>query len=292
MVNYKGGDLIEFGYKNYAEASYGGSPGSTPTTLYRVGHVTEIAPRYDPELSRLWALRDASTQAPLALLRGKETVGLRLTWVQGTLSQYAQESWLGDHENWFAEAKIYRDAGNAVYLYWAGLKLDALTVRGGIGEPIKWVADLVGKLYDSKTSTIHGYGASPGDPWEWKDSYVQVSADDSSWTTVPCVTDYEFKAENHLRPVYVFNSAGSKQLTSLEEMGQTCSAQLTMNLQDTGWLDYLVDQTELYLKLVLPDGRWLKLNKGKVAQMDPVVKPEDLVACRVEFEGRWLTHGW
>jgi hypothetical protein len=292
MVNYKGGDLIEFGYKNYSEAGYGGSPGSTPTTLYRVGHVTEIAPRYDSELQRLWALRDASTPAPLALLRGKETVGLRLTWVQGTLSQYAQDSWLNDHENWFAEAKIYRDSGNAVYLYWTGLKLDALTVRCGIGEPIKWTADLVGKLYDSKTSTIHGYGASPGDPWEWKDSYVQVSTDDSAWTTVPCVTDYEFKAGNGLHPVYVFNSSSSKQLAALEEMGQTCSARLTMNLQDTGWLDYLVDQTELYLKLVLPDGRWLKLNKGKVAQMDPVVKPEDLVACRVGFEGRWLTNGW
>jgi hypothetical protein len=292
LVNYKGGDLIEFGYKNYAESSYGGSPGASATTLYRVGHVTELAPRYDPELSRLWALRDASTPAPLALTRAKETVGLRLTWVQGTLSQYAQDSWLNDHENWFAEAKIYRDAGNAVYLYWTGLKLDALTVRCGVGEPIKWTADLAGKLYDTKTTTIHSYGSSPGDPWEWKDSYVQVSADDSTYTTIPCVTDYEFKVGNSLHPVYVFNAGGSKQLTSLEEMGLTCSARLTMNLQDTSWLDYLVDQTELYLKLVLPDGRWLKLNKGKVSQMDPVVKPEDLVACSVGFEGRWVTNGW
>jgi hypothetical protein len=257
-----------------------------------VGHATEIAPLYDPELSRLWVLRDASTPAPLALLRKRENVKLRLGWVQGTLTQYAQKSWLNDHENWFAEVKVYRDASNALYLYWTGLKLDSLAVRCGIGEPIQWSADLVGKLYDSKTSTIHSYGASPGDPWEWKDSYVQVSANDADWTTVPCVTDYEFRVENHLKPVYVFNSAGSKQLTALEEMEQTCAAQLTLDLQDATWLDYLVDQTELYLRLVLPDSRWLKLNKGKVAQMDPVVKPEDLVACRVRFEGRWLTHGF
>jgi len=219
-------------------------------------------------------------------------VKLRLGWVQGTLGQYAQKSWLNDHENWFAEAKIYRDVSNALYLYWAGLKLDSLAVRCGIGEPIQWSADLVGKLYDSKTSTVHSYGASPGDPWEWKDSYVQVSTNDVDWNTVPCATDYEFKVENHLKPVYVFNSAGSKQLTALEEMEQTCAAQLTLDLQDATWLDYLVDQTELYLKLVLPDSRWLKLNKGRVAQMDLVVLPEYLVACRVRFEGRWFTHGF
>jgi hypothetical protein len=43
---------------------------------------------------------------------------------------------------------------------------------------------------------------------------------------------------------------------------------------------------------VLPDGRWLKLNKGRMRLVEPVLKPEDLIACRLEFEGRWLTHSF
>lgn len=292
MVTYKGRDLIEFGYKNYAESSYGGSPGATPTTLYRVGFLTGIEPRMDPEVSRLNVLRDSATPAPIALLSRRQNVRLKLGWVQGTASQYAMKSWLTDHENWFAEAKIYREAGSALYLYWTGLKMDTLSVQGSIGEPIRWQADLQGKLYDVKTSTIHSYGTSPGEPWEWKDTYLQVSTNDIDWTTLPGVTDYEIRVENNLKPVWVFGSGGTRQLSGIEEMQQDVSANLTLNLGDSSWIDYLVDQTELYLKLVLPDNRWLKLNKGKVAQMDPVVKPEDLIACRVRFEGRWLTHAF
>jgi hypothetical protein len=291
MVRYKGKDRIEFGYKNYQESSYGGSPGATPTTLYRVGYVSEIGPHYDPELSRVFVLRDVSTPAPVAILSKKENVRLRLRWLQGNLAQYPQASLLAG-ENWFAEAKIYRDAGSQLYLYWTGLKADTLSVRCSVGEPVEWQAELAGKLFDTKASTIHSYGADPGAVWEWDDAYIQVSANDSDWTTVPDVTDWEVRVENQLKPNYVFNSSGSKQLSSLEEMEQLASARLTMNLQDDTWLSYLLDQTELYLKLVLPDSRWLKLNKGKMRLVEPILKPEDLVACRVEFEARWLTHAF
>src|SRR3972149_5102202 len=141
MVRFKGKDQIEFGYKNYAESSYGGRPGATPTTLYKVGYVTELTPQYDPEFSRLFVLRDTTTPSPIALLRKKENIKLRLNWIQGTLGQYAQTSWL-------AETKLYKDASNAFYFYWTGLKLDKLTVRGSIGEPINWTAELIGKLFD------------------------------------------------------------------------------------------------------------------------------------------------
>lgn len=292
MVRYKGKDQIEFGYKNYTESSYGGSPGSTPTTLYKIGYVTELTPQYDPELTRLFVLRDTTTPAPIALLRKKENVKLRISWIQGTLSQYAQKSWLTDGENWFAEAKLYRDASNAVYFYWTGLKLDKLTVRGSIGEPIQWTADLIGKLFDTKTSTIHSYGAAPGDPWEWNNAYVQISTNDIDWTTIPDVTDWEFRVDNQLKPNFVFNDSGSKQLTTLEEMERLCSARLTMNFPSDTYLSYLLDQTELYLKLVLPDSKWIKLNQGKFSLVEPVLKPEDLIACRLEFEGRWLTTGF
>jgi len=291
LVRYKGKDQIEFGYKDYAEASYPGSPGATPTTLFRVGHVTEFTPLYDPELSRIFVLRDASTPAPIALMRRRENVGLRISWLQGTLGQYWQSEMLvGD--NFFAEAKIYKDASNKVYLYWSGLKADVLSVRCGIGEPITWTAELIGYLLDSKATTIHSYGASPGDPWEWNDSYVEVSPNDSSWSTIPDVQDWEFRIDNQLKTNFAFNDTGSKQLVTLEEMEQLVSARFTMNFPDDTYLTYLLDQTELYLRLTLPDSRWLKLNKGKFRLVEPVVKPEDLIACRLEFEGRWLTHAF
>ena len=291
MVRYKGKDQIEFGYKDYAEASYGGSPGATPTTLYRVGHVSEMTPMYDPELSRVFVLRDSATPAPLTLARRRENVGLRISWLQGTLGTYWQSQMLAG-DNFFAEAKIYRDGSNQLYVYWTGLKADILSVRCGVGEPLMWSAELVGKTVDTKATTIHSYGASPGDPWEWSDAYVEVSPNDSSWSTVPEVTDWEFRVDNRLKPNFVFNDSGSKQLTSLEEMERHVSARLTMNLQDDTYLGYLLDQTELYLRLSLPDSRWLKLNKGKFRLVEPVLKPEDLIACRLEFEGRWLTHGF
>jgi hypothetical protein len=291
MVRYKGKDQIEFGYKDYSEASYGGSPGATPTTLYRVGHVSEMTPMYDPELSRVFVLRDSATHAPLALTRRRENVGLRISWLQGTLGNYWQTQMLAG-DNFFAETKIYRDGSNQLYVYWTGLKADVLSVRCGVGEPLTWSAEMVGKTVDTKATTIHGYGASPGDPWEWSDAYVEISPNDSSWSTVPDVTDWEFRVDNRLKPNFVFNDAGSKQLASLEEMERLVSARLTMNLQDDTYLGYLLDQTELYLRLILPDSRWLKLNKGKFRLVEPVLKPEDLIACRLEFEGRWLTHAF
>lgn len=291
MVRYKGKDQIEFGYKDYSEASYGGSPGATPTTLYRVGHVSEMTPMYDPELSRVFVLRDSAIPAPLALTRRRENVGLRISWLQGTLGTYWQTQILAG-DNFFAETKIYRDGSNQLYVYWTGLKADVLSVRCGVGEPLTWSAELVGKMVDTKATTIHSYGASPGDPWEWSDAYVEISPNDSDWSTVPEVTDWEFRVDNRLKPNFVFNDAGSKRLTTLEEMERLVSARLTMNLQDDTYLGYLLDQTELYLRLSLPDSRWLKLNKGKFRLVEPVLKPEDLIACRLEFEGRWLTHGF
>jgi len=291
MVRYKGKDRMEFGFHAYTEANYGSSPGATPTTLNKMGYVQELTPTYDPELNRVFVLRDTDTPAPLALLRRRENVGLRISWLQGVIGTYWQSPIL-EGDNFYVELKMYRDASDQIYLYWTGLKADVLSVRCSVGEPVVWSAEFMGKSFDTKTSTIHSYGAAPGDPWEWTDAYVQISTDDSSYATVPDVTDWEFRIDNRLKPNFVFNDAGSKQLSSLEEMEQLVSARLTMNLMDDTYLSYLLDQTELYLKLVLPDSRWLKLNKGRFRLVEPVVKPEDLIACRLEFEGRWLTHAF
>jgi hypothetical protein len=290
MVRYRGRDQIELGYLKYTEDQYGSSPGATPSTLFRVGHVRELTPLYDPELNRIHVLRDTADSAALAILSRRENVGLRVQWLQGNLAQYWQaRMFLG--ENFFAEAMIKRGT-DELYLFWTGLKCDMLTARCSIGEPIVWEAELVGKTYDNKNSTIHSYGASPGDPHEWDDSYVQVSENDSDWSIVPEVTDWEFRIDNRLKANYTFNETGSKQLKSLEEMEPILTARLTMNLTSDTYLDYLLNGTELYLKLVLPDSKWLKFNKGKFATVEPVLKPEDLIACRVQFEGRFLTTSW
>jgi hypothetical protein len=293
VVRYKGKDQIEFGHKNYDEANYGGSPGATPTTLYRVGYVTELTPLFDPELNRVFVLRDSAAEAgrPIAILSRKENVGLRITWLQGLLGDFWQKFMLAG-KNFFAEAKVYRDASNQVYLFWTGLKMDVLTVRCSVGEPITWSAELIGKSFDSKDTTIHSYGSSPGPVWEWDDAYVQKSENDTDWLTLPEVTDWEFRIDNRLKPNFSFNETGSKQLKSLEEMEQICSARLTMSFQDRTYLDYLVNQTELYLKLNLPSSQWIKLNKGKLRLVEPVLKPEDLIACRLEFEGAYVTHSF
>jgi hypothetical protein len=292
MVRYKGKDQIEFGHKPYTETDYGNSPGSTPTTLYRIGHIQELAPSFDPELNRVFALREgADAGKPVAVLKKKDNVRLRIQWLQSNLGDYFQEYILGGY-NFFAEAMLYKDASNKVYFYWTGLKADVLTVRCSVGEPVTWVAEMIGKLYDTKSSTIHSYGASAGTPWEWDDTYVQISINGTDWEPIPDVTDWEFRVDNQLKPNFVFNNTGSKQLQSLEEMEQLCDARLTMNFPADTCLSYLLDDTELYLKLMLPDSKYILFSKGKMKLVDPVLKPEDLIACRLEFMGGYLEHNF
>jgi len=291
MVRYRGKDQIEFGCMDYGESQYGASPGGSGA-LYRIGYVREITPLYDPELNRVFVLRDGSgdDSDALRILSRKENVGLRIQWLQGHVAQYWQDKML-EGDNFFAETMIKRGS-DEVYLFWTGLKVDVLSVRCSIGESVVWEAELIGKSFDSKTSTGYTYGSEPGDPWEWGDTYVQVSENDSGYTTIPGVTDWEFRVDNRLKPNFVFNDAGSKQLASLEEMERTLAARLTMNLSDNAYLDYLVDGGEAYLKVMLPNSQWVKFNKGKFATVEPVLRSEDLIACRVQFEGRYLTTSW
>ena len=292
MVRYKGKDQIEFGHYAYDEENYGSSPGAV--ALYRVGYVTELTPLYDPELNKVFALRDGSEAGrPVAILSRRENVGLRITWLQGQLSDYWQKFMLNGY-NFFAETKIYKSETEQLYILWKGLKADVLTVRcsADIGEPITWQAELIGKFVDTSISTTRTYGSAPGPIWEWNDSYVDSSEDDSIWDPFPAVTDWEFRIDNRLKPNFVFNNTGSKELLSLDEMEQACSARITANFTSEKYLEYLLNKTELYLRLNLPSSQWLKLNKGKFRLVEPVLKPEDLIACRLEFEGGYLTHSF
>ncbi len=291
MVRYKGRDQIEYGHKPYTETSYGTTP-TGAETLYRIGYLQEITPQYDPEHNRIFILREGSeTGRPLATLRRRENVKLRLKWLQGQLGDYYQKYLLGGY-NCYGEAKLYKSPSEQLYFYWSGLKLDVLTVTCSIGEPVTWQAELIAKTVDTKDSTLHTYGATPGTVWEWSDTYLQISTNGTDWTTIPDVTDWELRVDQNLKPNYAFNAAGSKQLQSLEEMEQHVDARITMNLPSDTYLSYLLDDTLLYLKLALPNSQYMQISKGKLKLVDPVLKPEDLVACRLEFIGGYLEHSF
>ena len=289
MVRYKGKDLIELGHHPYDEANYGSSPGIV--TLFRIGYIEEIAPLYDPQLSRLWTVNDQAIHQPLALMRRLEDVRLRMKWLQGTLGDPIQEHWLLNHSNLYMEAKMDQ-GGTDVYLKWTGVKPDVLRAQCSLGEPVRWTAECIGKSFDTASTTQSSYGARAGALWEWEDTYLQISAADAGYALIPDVTDWEFIIRNNLKQNFVFNDAGSKQLTTLEEMEQDVTVNFTMNIQDETYIEYLLDQDELYIKLVLPDTKYLKAMKGKFSHVDPLIKPEDMIAARCVFEAKYLVNGF
>ena len=290
MVRYKGRDQIEYGHYPYTETNYGSQASSA--TLYRIGYLTEIRPTYDPEHNRQFTLRDgADAGKPLGIYSRKQNTRLTLTWLQGQLADYLQKYILGGY-NFYGEAKLYKSSTEKIYFTWTGLKCDTLTVRCSIGEPIQWTAELIAKTMDTKATTDNTYGASPGAVWEWDDAYLQLSTNGTNWTTIPDVTDWEIRIQNNLKPNHTFNASGEKTLQTLEEMEQTCDARLTKYLPSDTYLSYLLDQTELYLKLVLPNTQHIQLSKGKLSLYDPVLKPEDLINCRVEYMGGYLEHSF
>ena len=75
-------------------------------------------------------------------------------------------------------------------------------------------------------------------------------------------------------------------------MEQIVDCRLTITFEDNTFLEYLLDQDELYLRLVMPDSKYLKAAKGKFSLVDPVVKPEDLIACRCDFKAKYLEHNF
>ena len=78
MVRFKGKDQIEFGHRPYDEANFATIPGS-PVTFYRIGYVTELRPSFDPELNRVFVLRDSDQGKPLGIYSRRENVGLGIT---------------------------------------------------------------------------------------------------------------------------------------------------------------------------------------------------------------------
>jgi len=301
-VRYKGRDEIPVAFTPITEDNYGGGAfaGNTGT---RFGCVEELVPHYDPEINPVYVLRDGGNQGLPFLLSRRKNVRLRMTWLQPTYEvsgqSFLQHYLLKDPgvdggvpcSNVIMEAVIKRDASNIISLTWKGLKINVCTVRGSIGEPQRWTAELIGK--SMAINNAQQYNAFATDftqkPWMWNDTYVQYDAG-SGLTLFPDLTDYEFRFENGLKPNFVFNSAGSLELTSLEQTLQTATARLTANLTSKAFLDYLLNLTELDLKLVMPDNKYILLSDGKFRSVEPTIEPEDLIAQKLEFMARSWSH--
>jgi hypothetical protein len=294
MVRYKGTDQLLIQYYALAEASYGAEP-SGAYNMAAFGYPTELVPQFDPELTAVHVLRTgASAGLPIRLLSKKSNVRLRLQWLQPTMAVYAQKELFTDLDNLYLLARVYRDASNYFFIKANGVKCNVLTVSGSIGEPLQWSMELIGKAMDTPAAPpgTPTYADEPtADPWLWKDCYLQFDSG-GGFTLFPDVTDFEIRVEFGLKPIFVFNSTASLELTALENTVIKPSARITANLQSETQLDWLLGLTEVDLKLVLPDSKHITLLDGKFKSVEPTLKPEDLLAQRLEFEVKSWSHGF
>jgi len=295
MVRYKGTDQLLAQWYSFYEANYGSKPTGS-YTLKQFGYVNELRPAFDPELMALYVLRNGSDAGkPIRLLSKKKNVRLTIDWLQCIpAAAYVQKELFTEGMNLYLLAKVYRDASNYFFIDATGLKCNVLTVSGSIGEPIKWSMDLIGKAMDTPSAPpgTPTYADEPTtEPWLWKDCYLQYDSG-GGLTLFPDVTDFEIRIDFGLKPVFVFNSDGSLELTSLEQTVIKPTARITCNLQSETQLDWLLGQTEVDLKLVLLDGKYITLSDGKFRVVEPVLKPEDLLAQRLEFEAKSWTHNF
>ena len=294
MVRYKGTDQLLVQYYALTEVNYGAEP-SGAYNMAALGYPTELTPQSDPELTAVHVLRTGlGAGLPIRLLSKKMNVRMRLQWLQCTLAAYVQKELFTDLDNLYLLTRVYRDDTNKWFLEASGLKCNVLTVSGSVGEPIQWSMDLIGKNMDTPAAPpgTPTYANEPTtDPWIWKDCYLQYDSG-GGLTLFPDVTDFEFCIDFGLKPVFVFNSSGSLELSALEQTIIKPTARITANLQSETQLDWLLGQTEVDLKLVLPDSKYITLLDGKFRAVEPTLKPEDLLAQRLEFEAKSWIHNF
>ncbi len=303
-IRYRGRDQIGAYYKEMSEANFGTFySGGDPGVYF--GVVTEIVPVFDPELQAVYALRtSASAGEPLAILSKRSTIKCRASWLQQTPAQYYsywQRFFLKEppaadpnSTNFCLETQIKRDDSNKFYLKFTGLKWGTVAVRGSVGEPVIWSAECLGKSLTTATSSgfSGGYQAElTSAPWIWKDYYIQYDVG-GGYNLFPDVTDFEVRVEKNLRPNFCFNSTGGLELMSLEPQEYRVTARLTANLTSKTFLDALLAGTETKLKLLMPDNKYIEMTGGKFRAVEPALKPQDLIAQRIEYEAKSWSHAF
>ena len=306
MVRYKGKDSILVRYFGFAEVAYGGTPTGVNSTLY-LGLVTEFVPLFDPEIKPIYALRSGvNAGLPFALKSRLKNVGCRMTWIQQTTpsvdvqNPYWQHNFLKDptssllHNNFFVEAQIKRDNTDQFWIRLTGLKPNIITIRGSIGEPQLWTAECLGKEMDTATvEACDEQEAEDADPlWMWEDTYIHYDAG-AGYNLFPDLTDYEIRIEKHLKANFCFNSSGDLTLTSLEPMEYLATARLTANMVSKAFIDNLLTPTSVNkLKLFMPDSKYIEMTGGKFRTVEPVLKPEDLIAQRIDYIAKDFSHNF
>lgn len=304
-VRYSGKDEILVRYFGFGENEFGNTPSGVNTTL-NIGLITEFVPLFDPEIRGVYILRSGSVAGvPFQLRSKRKSVGCRLTWIQqstpsvDTKNPYIQHNFLKDpqssppNNNFFLEAQIKRDASNLFWIRLAGLKPNIFTIRGSIGEPQTWIMECLGKSMDLATdfATSAQEAEDSDPPWMWEDTYLQYDAG-GGYALFPDLTDYEIRIEKRLKANYCFNSTGSKELTSLEPMEYQATTRLTANLTSKTFLEYLLNMTDVKLKLMMPDSKYIEMTGGKFRAVEPTLKPEDLIAQRIDYIAKDYTHNF
>ena len=294
-VRYKATDKLLFQYYPLDESSYGNKPSGT-YTLKNFGFVQEVVPTYDPELQPVWVFRSGSEAGlPLMLRSKKKNIRLRVSWLQPTMTDYVQKELFTDGDNLYAALKVEHDVSHFFYVELTGLKCDVLTIRGSIGEVVTWIMEMIGKSMNTSTSLpgTPTHEAEPSNmPWEWNDVYLQYDIG-SGYGVFPDLTDFEIRIEFGLKPIYVFNASGLKDMEALEQTVVTPSARLTANMRDKEFIDYLIGLNDVDLKLTLPDSKYIELKDGKFRVVDPGFRAGDeLISQRLEFVAKSWAHNF
>jgi len=291
MPRYKGKDQIGIEYVEFPESAYGNFP-SPPFTALRIGYPLEIVPPFDPEVNPVYVLRGESGVAgrPIALLSRRKNVRLRLTWLQPTMAAYWQTHAFAG-KNFWMQAMIRKSDTDEFYILFTGLKYNVLRIRSSLGEPLTWIAEMIGKsmsIVDDMYSTYR-QDEPTVDPWMWKDVFLQWRVSDGTYAVFPDLTDFEIIIDQRLKPNFIFNNSGSLELTSLEETETKVTARLTANLTNKDFLSYLLNQTNIDLQLNMPNSKQIELKYGKFKAVEPTIKPEDLIAQRLDYEALYFT---
>lgn len=288
-------DQIRAVWQPYSEANWGNIPGGGATLLDPFpSWIYAISPRVNPNTEKIHVLRGEAATAgiPLYVARHHWEYGMRIECYQPTLANWAN-SWQRylmktdpTYTNFWIELKIYHSATLSWYLIGEGIKPDTITIRSTKIGRIEWLLDCWGQNVDtSAASTVTSYDPelTPETIWMGSDSYWRMY--DGSWADMPdIVEDYEITINRNLFQRKVFTSGGGYGLSALDETGYDATVRMTLLTHDRTYLEYLLDQDELDLRLMLPDSKQIDFTDGKFQRYEPDFRAgRDMIRARFEF---------
>jgi len=286
-------DQIRMVWKPYAEANWGDVPGAVAVDPFP-SWIYGITPRPNPNTEKIHVLRGEAATAGIPLLVDRHfwEYGLRIECYQPTLANWAN-SWQrymmktdATFTNFWCETKLYHSGTLGWYLVAEGVKPDTITIRAAKTGRIEWLLDCWAETIDTaSSSTVSSYNAelTPETIWMASQSYWRIY--DGSWADFPdIVEDFEVTISRNLYQRKVFTSGGGYGLSALDEMGYDATVRATLLTHDRTYLEYLLDQDELDLRLMLPDTKQIDFTDGKFQRYEPDIRAgRDMIRARLEF---------